>query len=427
MKDAASIQKLWVLLFAAFIDMLGYAMLFPLLPFYAVRFGAGPKTIGWMVATFSIAQVTASPLWGRFSDRWGRRPAVMVGLAGNAIAFFIFGIANAVWLLFLSRFAQGASGGTTGVMQAYIGDSVPPEDRAKALGWLSAATNTGVMIGPALGSLTFRFGHSVPGIVASLLCLSNLVFAWRLLPEPSREILVAASSPESSPSRKLGGGSAAGKRSVRTMIWETLRHPGGDTSQLIWIYAVAMTALSSMTAVLGLYMMERFSLDESNIGYLFVLLGAISIVLRGGALGYLVSTFGEVKLMRMGAGCLAVGLAVFPLPGRIPVLLVVMALIPVGTAMLFPSSTGLLSRRGDRGQLGQLMGVQQSFGGVARILGPIWAGAAYGVFGRSVPFYFAGAVVGLVSALTMRVRPGPGRTSEEIQNIESIAERSGQT
>lgn len=127
-------RKIWVLLFAAFVDMLGYAMVFPLLPFYAVRLGADAQVIGLMVASFSIAQVAVSPLWGRFSDRWGRRPTLLIGLAGSAVAFLIFGFATAIWLLFLSRIAQGAAGGQTGVMQAYIADSVAPEDRAKALG-----------------------------------------------------------------------------------------------------------------------------------------------------------------------------------------------------------------------------------------------------------------------------------------------------
>ena len=164
---------------AAFIDMVGYAMVFPLLPFYAVRLGGGAQMVGWLVAAFSIAQVASSPLWGRFSDRWGRRPGLLISLAGSAVAFVIFWFATSLWLLFLSRLVQGASGGTTGVMQAYVADTVPPEGRAEALGWLSAATNAGVMIGPALGSLSWLFGPEAPGLLAAALCVINLAFAWR--------------------------------------------------------------------------------------------------------------------------------------------------------------------------------------------------------------------------------------------------------
>jgi len=373
--------------------MLGYAMVFPLLPIYAVRLDADALTIGLMVASFSVAQVAASPLWGRFSDRFGRRPALLVSLTGSAAAFVIFAFADRIWMLFLSRIVQGAAGGTTSVMQAYIGDTVAPEDRAKALGWLSAATNTGVMIGPAIGSAVWLFGSQVPGLLAASLCLVNLVFAWWLLPESRVE-------------HKTTPGS---RRSIRSMFWETVRHPGRDVSQLVWIYSGAMVAFSSMTAILAIYLMERFAIDERSIGYVFPFLGAVSVVMRGGVLGRLVTRFGEVKLMKAGALLLSLGLFCFPLPTRLLVLLPVMMLMPVGTALLFPATSGLLSQRCDPKQLGQVMGVQQAFGGMARILGPIWAGAAFEHFGPGVPFQAAGAIVAVVALLTTRVRPEPAR------------------
>jgi MFS family permease len=412
MNSSVEIRKLWVLLMAAFVDMMGYAMVFPLLPFYAVRFGGSPQVIGWMVASFSIAQVAVSPLWGRFSDKWGRRPGLLIGLAGSALAFLIFGFANSLWLLFVSRVAQGASGGTTGIMQAYIGDSVPPEDRAKALGWLSAATSAGVMIGPAIGSLSnSRLGPEAPGVIAAGLCLINLIFAWRWLPEsrprdraPSTEevevgTLAETVDPDAAQQR-------TGK-SVSAMLWETLRYPRKETSELIWIYAVAMMAFSALTAVLGLFLMERFQMTEANIGYIFLFLGSISVVMRAGVLGRVVRAFGEVRVMRLGAILLAIGLIAYPLPERFSVLLLVMGLVPIGTALLFPSTTGLLSRRGGKDQLGQLMGVQQAFGSVSRIVGPLWAGALFQRVSPDAPFYAAGAVVVLAVILAGRLRPQP--------------------
>jgi MFS family permease len=373
--------------------MLGYAMVFPLLPIYAVRFEADASVIGLMVASFSVAQVAAAPLWGRLSDRFGRRPALLVSLAGSAAAFTIFAFADTIGLLFLSRIVQGAAGGTTGVMQAYVGDSVAPEERAKALGWLSAATNTGVMIGPILGSMVWVLGSQVPGLVAASLCLTNLALAWFLLPE----------------SRRKETGPKIAKRSIRSMVWETVRHPARETSELILIYAVAMTAFSSMTAMLTVFLVERFAIDESNIGYIFMPMGAVSILMRAGLLGKLVSRFGEVSLMRVGTVLMAVGLLAMPLPTRLGVFLVVMLLIPIGTALLFPATSSLLSQRCDPKQLGQVMGVQQSFGGVARIFGPIWAGFAFQRFGPGVPFQVAGAVILFVALLTTRVQPGSER------------------
>jgi MFS family permease len=369
--------------------MLGFAMVFPLLPLYAVRLKADPTVIGFLVASFSMAQVAASPLWGRFSDRFGRRPALLVSLFGSTLAFLIFAFADSIPMLFLCRIVQGASGGTTGVMQAYIGDSVEPRERAKALGWLSAATNTGVMIGPAVGSTVWLLGPSFPGILAASLCLINLVFAWFVLPE--------------SKAPKTQEDDGAPRPSIGGMVLETIRHPRRAASELIWIYAVAMTAFSSMTAILAIYLMKRFQIDEASIGYVFPFLGAVSVVMRAGILGRLVTRFGEVRLMQAGALLLALGLLAFPLPRHIAVLVPVMVLVPIGTALLFPATSALLSQRCDRSVLGQVMGVQQAFGGMARIFGPIWAGAAFERLGPGVPFEVAGVVVLLVALLTTRV------------------------
>jgi len=400
-------RKLTVLLMAAFIDMVGYAMVFPLLPFYAVRLGGGAQAVGWLVAAFSIAQVAASPLWGRFSDRWGRRPGLLIGLAGSAVAFLIFGFATSLWLLFLSRLVQGASGGTTGLMQAYVADTVLPEGRAEALGWLSAATSAGVMIGPALGSLSWWFGPEAPGLLAAALCVINLAFAWRWLPESRRGDFESGTEPfaggvpvETAPDvthRQT-------RQSLTTMLWETLRYPTKETSELIWIYTVGMMAFSALTAVLTLFLMERFHVRESNIGYIFVFLGMLSVVMRAGVLGRLVRAHGEVRVIQLGAVLLMVGFASYPLPQRFSAMILVMTLVPIGTALLFPSTTALLSRRGPKEQLGQLMGVQHAFGGASRIVGPLWAGAAFQYLGPAAPFYAAAVIVGIAALLSSRLR-----------------------
>ena len=138
-------------------------IILPLLPFYAVRLHASPETVGRLIASFSIAQLLSAPLWGRVSDRYGRRPALLIGLGASAAAFAVFGLADSVWLLFVSRLVQGAGGGTTGVAQAYVADTVEPKDRARALGWLSSATAAGVILGPAIGSFAFHLGPAAPG------------------------------------------------------------------------------------------------------------------------------------------------------------------------------------------------------------------------------------------------------------------------
>src|SRR5712691_5412625 len=178
-----SAGKLVVLMVTAFMDMVGVLMIVPLMPFYAKHMGAGGFVVGLLVSSFSIAQLLMAPVWGRFSDQYGRRPALIVGMTASAIAYVIFAFASSLWLLFLSRLVQGAGGGTVSVIQAYVADAMEPKDRAKALGWLSAATNAGVALGPLLGVVALRWGTPGPGLLAAGLSVVNIVFAWKFLVE----------------------------------------------------------------------------------------------------------------------------------------------------------------------------------------------------------------------------------------------------
>lgn len=382
-------RRIAVLMATAFVDMIGFAIVFPLLPFYAESMNADPRTIGYMIATFSVAQLTAAPLWGRFSDRFGRRRALLIGLSTSAIAFTVFAFATTIWMLFLMRLIQGIGGATVGVAQAYVGDSTDHKDRAKALGWLSAATSAGVMIGPAIGSLAFRLGPSVPGLVAATLCLTNVLFAARWLPE----------------SRRVVQPNAPPRRPIRELAIQVLFQPRGDVPRLIWIYAVGMLGFMSMTAILPLYLGDAFGVTESTIGTFFLYLGALSLVMRAVILGRLVDRFGETWVMRLGAAFLAVGLFAIPWPNVVFVTAIVMGLVPIGTALLFPTVSALVSHRASRHELGQTLGVQQAFGGVARVIAPIWATEVYQQLGIGRPFIIAAIVVAFVGFLTFRVKP----------------------
>ena len=385
-----NMRKISVLIGIGFVDMLGFAIVFPLLPFYALRLDAAEWVIGWMIASFSMARLASAPLWGRVSDRFGRRPALIVGLAASGVAFVVFGYATSIWMLFLSRIVQGAGGGTTGVAQAYIGDAVEPKQRTRALGWLSAATSAGVMIGPAIGSLSTNLGPEAPGLIAAGLCFLNVGFAWRWLPETS-------------PARDSPAAGPAVRRSVRTVVWEVIRHPGAGVSRLIWIYAIGMLGFMSMTGVLALYLERAFGVTEKTIGLFFMYTGALGVVMRAVILGRVIDALGEVRVMRFGALSLAAGLALTPLPASIPLLALVIALVPIGTALLFPATTALVTHLAPDRERGQVLGVQQTFGGITRVIAPIWATAAFQGLGIDVPFYMAGVVVGIVVLLTLKV------------------------
>ena len=385
-------KKLSVLMATAFVDMIGFAMVFPLLPFYALRLHAAEWVIGWMIASFSIAQLASSPLWGRLSDRVGRRTSILFGLAMSGISYLFFGFAVQIWMLFASRAIQGLGGGTTGVLQAYVSDVTAPKDRAKALGWLSASTGAGVMIGPAIGSLAAHLGPAAPGLVAAGLCLLNVVFAWRVLPE-------------SMPKREL-----APRTGIRTAVLRVIRHPGAPQPRLIWIYAVGMGAFASLSAVLALYLKARFGITARTIGYVFVYLGALSVIMRALILGWLVDRFGETRVMRLGTAMLALGMVLMTIPHSIWSMALFLALVPIGTALLFPSVTALVSHLTDPKEFGQTLSVQQTFGGVARVVGPVWATPIFQVAGASVPFYIAAAIVGFTGLMTFRV---PARSSAQ--------------
>lgn len=396
--------KLFTLMATAFVDMLGLLMIIPLLPFYAkslggsgvnvlgVHFGIG-IIIGFIVAAFTFAQLLSAPLWGRFSDRVGRRPTLLIALGASAIAYLIFGFAHSLLLLFISRMVQGAGGGTVGVIQAYVADSTDPKDRARALGWLSATTNLGVALGPVLGSFaitagnrdlmpgagTLHMGQAAPGIFAAALCLLNMIFVARYLTE-SRDFTEQHAEGTVRPT----SGQA---------IWRVVSRASEPSSRLIWIYAIAIGAFQGSFAVLALFLNARFQVTEQTIGYFFMYVGGISVFARVLLLGRMVDWLGEANLSRLGIVLLATGVVGMPLSQNLGMLAIAVALIPLGTAFTFPCVTALLSRVIAPTERGLYMGMQQTYGGVARIIAPLFFGWAFDSIGVSAPYYFSAAFI----------------------------------
>ncbi len=393
-------KRLSVLMAVCFVDMLGLMLVAPLMAFYALRLHAPEWMVGPLIAAFAVAQLISSPVWGKLSDRYGRRPALIVGLGASAFAYIIFGYANSLWLLFASRIVQGLGGGTTGVAQAYVADTMEPSERAKALGWLSAATSAGVVIGPFIGSVAHRFGTEVPGIVAAALVLVNVVFAWKWLPE-SRVLHAHSMTPSG---RYVPQG-----RSVKQALWEIVQHPALPSHRVIWIYVVGMLALNVVIGVLALYLKDTYAVTEDTIGYFFPIFGIVGVLMRVWLVGWFNERFGEVRTMQIGTLLLALGLALMPIPagllppaGAMPLFIVFLVLVPMGTALLFPASTSLVSQRTEKHELGLVMGAQQTFRGIVSILGPVGATLAFDKLGHGVPFLMAAAIVGVAFVLATR-------------------------
>jgi MFS family permease len=383
-------RRLSVLIATSFVDMIGFSIVFPLLPFYTLRLHGSDFDVGLITAAFSAAQILSAPVWGRVSDRYGRRPALLIGLLASAAAYVVFGLANALWLLLASRFIQGAGGGTTGVAQAYVADTVQPGDRARALGWLSAATSAGVMLGPAIGSFAARINHEAPGFIAAALCLVNAGFAWRWLPE-SR-----VRDPNAPPTLR---------KPVWHAAWSVIRQPRGPVPRLVWIYAAGMLAFSALSSVLALYLGAEFGVTEKTIAPVFVYVATVGLLMRSLLLGPIVDRLGETWTMRTGTIVLIVGLLLYPHAHSWFALAVVIPFVPVGTALLFPATTALMSRKSDREELGTVMGVAQTFGGISRVVAPLLATFVFGHVGHVAPFYVAAAIVAMVGVLAFQIEP----------------------
>lgn len=375
--------KLLVLMIVAFVDMIGTVMLLPLLPLYAEHFGANAFVVGVLVSAFSVAQLVSAPMWGRLSDQRGRRPAILIGLLISAGAYVIFAYARSIELLLLSRVIQGLGGGTIGVVQAYVADVSAPEDRAKSLGWLSSVTSFGAVIGPALGSVLARlWGQMAPGLASAVLCVAVSGFAWRYLRE-AHELRRPS----------MAHATMAKPRSSWEAIWHVIGASGEPAPRLIWIYTVAIGAFYGTAPIIPLLLSERLHFTEANIGYLFMYVGGMGVVVRALILGRMVDWLGEARLCRLGLVLLAAGLGTTTAVHSFPVLLVSITLMPIGTAFVFPCVTGLLSQIVQSNERGLFLGVQQTFGGISRVAFPIGAGLLMDRFGRGSPYWIAGLLV----------------------------------
>jgi MFS family permease len=335
-----------------------------------------------------VAQLLSAPSWGRVSDRYGRRPAILLGLLVSASGYVVFAFAGTIALLLVSRIVQGLGGGTVGVLQAYVSDASAAEDRARSLGWLSAATSAGVVVGPAVGSLlTAAWGRHAPGLGSAALCLCVSAFAWRFLRESKGMRLTG----EHTTSLPITG---------RAALWRVVTHAGTPPSRLIWIYTLAIGAFYGTIPLLPLLLAGRFGVTERTAGYYIMYFGAMGVVVRAGLLGWFVRRLREARLARFGLLLLAAGLAALASSYGTVLLFASFTLMTLGTAFVFPCITALLSRVVRSRDRGLYMGVQQTFGGVSRVAFPLAAGLAVDRFGVGVPFGLAAVLVLLTLLLT---------------------------
>jgi len=361
----------WPIWTTVALDLVGFGIVAPILGRYAKDFGANGLEVGLMFASFSVAQMIFAPVLGRVSDRVGRKPVIIVSLIGTAVGSFITGIGGAMWVLFVGRIIDGASGASVSVAQGAITDIAPPERRAQLLGMLGAAFGIGFVVGPALGGLAALGGPHIPFFLAGTIAAINAVAALIRLPETK-----TTSAPAPKPRTKLD--SARSPILVRYAIASVLGTLG----------------FSGFEATFSLFGGERFNLTVGSSAMVFLFVGVILTVVQGGLIGRLTQRFGSRRLVRVGLPINAVGLIVLAFTPNMQwaMLFAAMVLVSVGQGIVSPSATALVAEAAPADRRGEALGYQQSAGAFARIAGPVIAGALFDNVGIGSPYLVGGVL-----------------------------------
>jgi len=380
-----------------FVDLVGFGLVIPLLPFYALRFAASPQQVTVLLAIYSLMQLFTAPLWGRLSDRVGRRPVLMVSMAASMLAYLWIGSATALWMLYAARGLAGACAGNIAAAHAYIADITKPEDRAKGMGLIGAAFGLGFIIGPALGGLLAGNNPQTADVETPAWVGAGLSFTALLG--------VALLLRESLPAERQGGEPPSHSRLVATL--NVLQRPA--LSSLISIFFLVILAFSGMESTFALWAIEQFRWGPQQVGYVFAYVGILSAILQGGLIGRLTRLYGERRLLFSGLAAIAVGLLILPFAYRVSFLAPAVSALAIGMGLTQPSLNSLISRQAGSREQGEVLGVSQSVGSLSRVLGPAAAGFFFGEFGHNAAFFWGAAlVVGAlwVTLKLMRARDG---------------------
>lgn len=379
------VAPLAIIFITIFVDLVGFGIILPVLPFYALAFDASATQIGLLAASYSLMQFIFSPVWGRLSDRFGRRPILLMSLLGSSISLALFGLANSLAGLFVARLLAGTFTANVATAQAYIADVTSDAERARGMGLVGAAFGLGFIFGPAIGGVLSQYGYAVPAYFAAALALINFGSALLLLPESrTRQELNAA--------RVQKNSSRFNVRAIR----EALTHP--LVGIFLIVYFLFILAFSNMEATFALLTEHNFGYDARENGYLFTFIGVVIAVMNGALIGPLARRFGEGTLLTSGLMLQALTFVLLPYMRSLLQLLIVAGLIAVGNGLSSPSLHSLISRNTTRERQGGTLGVSQSMGSLARVFGPSMGGWFFDVFGVPAP-YWSGGILMLACAL----------------------------
>lgn len=376
-------RPLLVIFLTIFVNLVGFGIIIPLLPFYAERFGASPVVIGLLFGVFSIAQLFAAPALGHWSDRYGRRPILIFSLLGTVASFVILALAQTMAMLFVARIVDGLSGGNISTARAYVADITEPKDRARAYGLIGAAFGLGFILGPAIGGVLAKWGLTVPIWAAAFITLVATVLAWLWLPETVHRAHAGAGNPF---------------RYLPAM----LRRPRvGRMLSIDFIYWFAFSIFQTTFALFAAY---RFGFDASSTGYFFSAFGLLGAVVQGGFIRPVVRRLGDKTTFMTGLALAAVGLVLAALAHSVVVFTLTLVPLALGMGFGHPTVSSLVSRAGSADEQGRMQGAASAVESLGRTVGPVWGNAGLQHFGESMPYVSAAAFLLLTCALTIGYR-----------------------
>ncbi|MCA1683718.1 MAG: MFS transporter, partial [Actinobacteria bacterium] len=402
------------------IDLVGFGIIIPVLPLYAERFGATPAVVGALFASFSVAQLLLAPVWGAVSDRVGRKPVLVLSLAGTAVGSLLTGVAGSLPLLFAGRLLDGASGASVSVAQAAVADVAEPGERARLFGLLGAAFGLGFVAGPAIGALAALGGTRLPFLVAAALAGVNAVVAVRRLPETNRRTVAAAverpplAVADGLGAEGLGGldpGAAVDPEPLTSTPSSPRTGPGPApdappaarrVGRLLAVAFGALVAFSAFEATFALFGERRLDFRPASTAAVFTVVGLVLALVQGVLVHPTVHRLGELRTLRLGLACNAVGLLMLAAVHSWWVLVPALLALVLGQGLATPSLTAAVAGGAAANRRGGVLGLQQSAGGLARVVGPLAGGLAFEHLGVPSPYLLGAAVMVLCIVLVPR-------------------------
>lgn len=372
MKDT----RIWIIFLIVFVNLLGFGIILPLLPYYVESFGAGAITIGLLTAAYSLFQIISAPILGELSDRFGRRPVLVISIFGTAVSFGLLGVAKSIPVLFVSRIIDGITGGNISTAQAYIADITTKENRTQGMGIMMAAFSLGFILGPAVGGLLSVYGYAVPAFVAGAVALIAAVLAYFFLPE---------SRLKSQRDDKL---EKKRNRIFRVKdFFDALRHP--EVGTLLSIFFMNMFSFSLMQGTFALYTEHSLNLSARTNGLIFAYLGLVGVVVQLFLLKRIVRLLPDHKLIIATIILMAAALGLIAVSTNVAMLFVAVTMLALASGISRPVIAGHISKLTPEGEQGNIAGMNQSVGAVARLFGPLLGTFFYAQIGIKSPYFLA--------------------------------------